>query len=187
MISPARENVESVTALWPAPERFADGAGGHSIGYHGDVVLPLRVVPKDAAKPSSLHAKVDYAICGTLCVPAEAALDLALNAKAGTEEPALAMAEARVPRRVPLGMGGNLAIRSLHREPGKTPERVVVEVMAPQGEPVDLLVEGPTPDWALPLPNRPQLRLATHRARGASRSCSTACRRVRRRKTPRSP
>ncbi len=25
------ENVKSVTALWPAPQRFSDGAGGHSI------------------------------------------------------------------------------------------------------------------------------------------------------------
>jgi DsbC/DsbD-like thiol-disulfide interchange protein len=157
-------NVQSATALWPAPERFADGAGGHSIGYHGDIVLPVRVVPKDASKPSSLHAKVAYAICGTLCVPAEAALDLALTAKAGAEEPVLAAAEARVPRRVPLGiggrlggrlggdLGGDLAIRSLHREPGKTPEHVVVEVAAPHGEPVDLFAEGPTSEWALPLP-----------------------------------
>ena len=145
-------NVASATALWPAPQRFADGAGGHSIGYHGDIVLPVRVVPKDASKPSALHAKVAYAICGTLCVPAEATLDLALTAQAGGEDPALAAAEARVPRRVPLGTGGNLAIRSLHRVPGKTPERVVVEVAAPQGEPVDLFAEGPTPDWALPLP-----------------------------------
>jgi DsbC/DsbD-like thiol-disulfide interchange protein len=145
-------NVASATALWPAPQRFADGAGGHSIGYHGDIVLPVRVVPKDASKPSSLHAKVAYAICGTLCVPAEATLDLALTTKAGAEDPALAAAEARVPRRVPLGIGSDLAIRSLHREPGKTPERVVVEVVAPQGEPVDLFAEGPTPDWALPLP-----------------------------------
>ena len=38
------ENVKSVTVLWPAPTRFADGAGGHSIGYHGDVVLPLHVL-----------------------------------------------------------------------------------------------------------------------------------------------
>jgi DsbC/DsbD-like thiol-disulfide interchange protein len=138
--------------LWPAPERFADGAGGHSIGYHGDIVLPVRVVPKDASKPSSLHAKVNYAICGSLCIPAEAALDIALTAKAGAEEPALGRAEARVPRRVPLGIGGDLAIWSLHRESGKTPERVVVEVVASQGEPVDLFAEGPTPDWALPLP-----------------------------------
>jgi hypothetical protein len=28
----------------------------------------------------------------------------------------------------------------------------VVEVTAPQDAPVELFVEGPTPDWALPLP-----------------------------------
>ena len=99
------ENVKSVTTLWPAPKRFADGAGGHSIGYLGDVVLPLRIVPKDASKPSSLHVKLGYAICGNLCVPAEADLDLTLSGKGGAEEPTLVAAEARVPRHVPLGAG----------------------------------------------------------------------------------
>jgi DsbC/DsbD-like thiol-disulfide interchange protein len=150
------ENVKSVTALWPAPKRFADGAGGHSIGYLGDVVLPLRIVANDATKPSALHVKLGYAICGTLCVPAEADLDLVLSGKAGAEEPALVAAEARVPRRVPLGAGtgpgGGLAVRSVHCEPAGAHQRVVVEVAAPESAPVDLLVEGPTPDWALPLP-----------------------------------
>ena len=40
----------------------------------------------------------------------------------------------------------------MHREPGGAHDRVVVEVAAPAGAPVDLFVEGPTPDWALPLP-----------------------------------
>ena len=35
---------------------------------------------------------------------------------------------------------------------GGAGERVVVEVAAPAGAPVDLFAEGPTPDWALPLP-----------------------------------
>ena len=43
-------------------------------------------------------------------------------------------------------------IRSVHREPGGGHDRVVVEVAAPAGAPVDLFVEGPTPDWSLPLP-----------------------------------
>ncbi len=93
------ENIKSVTTLWPAPERFADGAGGYSIGYHGDVVLPLRIVPNDATKPSSLRLKLGYAVCGKLCVPAQADLDLTLSGKAGAEEPTLIAAEARVPRR----------------------------------------------------------------------------------------
>src|ERR1700689_4725098 len=72
------ENVKSVTVLWPAPERFPDGAGGNSIGYRGNVILPLRVVPKDTTKQSAMNLKLGYAICGTLCVPAEANLALEL-------------------------------------------------------------------------------------------------------------
>ncbi len=146
------DNVESVNMLWPAPERFADGAGGHSIGYMGDVVFPLRIIAKDAAKPASLHVKFGYAICGNLCVPAQADLRLMLPGKGGEEEPALAAAQARVPRRVPLGAGAGLAIRSVHREADGAHGRIVVEIFAPNAAPVDLFVEGPTPDWALPLP-----------------------------------
>src|SRR5258708_38772509 len=36
------ENIEAVTVLWPAPSKFDDGAGGHSLGYHDQIVLPLR-------------------------------------------------------------------------------------------------------------------------------------------------
>src|SRR6202012_297975 len=28
------DNIEAVTILWPAPTKFDDGAGGHSLGYH---------------------------------------------------------------------------------------------------------------------------------------------------------
>ena len=155
------ENVKSVSTLWPAPERFADGAGGYSIGYHGDVVLPLQVIPNDAAKPSALHVKLGYAVCGKLCVPAEAQHTLTLSGKAGTEEPALAAAEARVPRRVALGAQGSLTIASVRRETSGKRARVVVLVGAPDGVAVDLFAEGPTPEWALPLPQPESNALAS--------------------------
>ena len=41
---------------------------------------------------------------------------------------------------------------SAHREPGGEHDRVIVEVAAPKDAPLDLFVEGPTPDWSLPLP-----------------------------------
>jgi DsbC/DsbD-like thiol-disulfide interchange protein len=53
------ENIKSVKVLWPAPQRFPDGAGGHSIGYMGEFILPLRIVPNDPAKPSSLRLQLD--------------------------------------------------------------------------------------------------------------------------------
>jgi DsbC/DsbD-like thiol-disulfide interchange protein len=149
------DNVKSAIVLWPAPERFPDDAGGNSIGYLGHIILPLRITPADATRKSSVHLKLDYAICGTLCVPAEAKLDLSLNGK-GDEETTLEKAELLVPRRVALGADDHsgLAIRSVHREPGGEHERVVVELAAPAGASVDLFVEGPTPDWSLPLPEQ---------------------------------
>jgi DsbC/DsbD-like thiol-disulfide interchange protein len=155
------DNVKSVTVLWPAPERFADGAGGNSIGYLDHVILPLRITPQDAKKQSSLKLKLGYDICGNMCVPVETDLTLGLNGD-GAEETAIEKAEIRVPRRAALGdsstKGGDgsdgkgLAILSVHREPGDSHDRVVVEVAAPAGTPVDLFAEGPTPDWSLPLP-----------------------------------
>ena len=118
-------------------------------------MLPLRIVPNDASKPSSLRLKLDYAVCGKLCVPAQADLDLTLSGKAGAEEPALVAAEARVPRRVGAwrkadGFRPSASVASRDRR--QASERVVVVVAAPDGGRVDLFVEGPTPDWALPLP-----------------------------------
>jgi DsbC/DsbD-like thiol-disulfide interchange protein len=42
----------------------------------------------------------------------------------------------------------------VHRQPGDAHDRVLVDVEAPAGAPVDLFVEGPTPDWSLPLPQQ---------------------------------
>lgn len=144
-------NVKSVDILWPAPERFSDGAGGHSIGYVDHVILPLQVTPQDAAKPSDLDLKLGYAICGNLCVPVQANLKLPLNGN-GAEDATIAQAQTGVPRRVPLGPGKGLAILAIHRVDGAPHPRVIVDVAAPAGAPVDLFVEGPTPDWSLPLP-----------------------------------
>jgi DsbC/DsbD-like thiol-disulfide interchange protein len=147
------ENVKVVTVLWPAPKRFPDGAGGNSIGYLDHVILPLRVAPADTAKRSSLQLKLGYDICSTMCVPVEASLKLPLTGD-GAEETALEKAEVRVPRRLALGEGKDtgLAILAVHRERGGAHERVVVDVAAPIGAPVELFAEGPTPEWSLPLP-----------------------------------
>jgi DsbC/DsbD-like thiol-disulfide interchange protein len=147
------DNLRSAQVEFPAPERFSDGAGGNSIGYMGDVILPVRVIPADAARPVALHVKINYAACGTLCVPAQGALELTLTGQ-GADETTLQKAEQQVPKRVTLGANGGsaLAILSVHRQPGAPHERVDVEVAAPAGAPVELFAEGPTAEWALPLP-----------------------------------
>ena len=145
------ENIKTITVLWPAPHRFSED-GINLIGYEGDVILPLRVTPEDHRKAVTLHLKIDYGICEKLCIPADAKVELVLSGDAGSHENALAAAEAQVPKPVEIGHGNMLAIQNVQRETGTTPPRIIVDIAAPAASGVDLFVEGPTPDWALPLP-----------------------------------
>jgi DsbC/DsbD-like thiol-disulfide interchange protein len=145
------ENIKSVTVLWPAPERFNDG-GGYSIGYKDSVILPLRVMPRDDRKPVTLRLKLDYAVCETLCVPAKANLELKLSGSESFSEAIMMAAESRVPKPTPIGGGQSIVISSIQKMLGALRSRVVVDVVTPQPIMVDLFAEGPTPRWALPLP-----------------------------------
>jgi DsbC/DsbD-like thiol-disulfide interchange protein len=160
------QNVKSVDVRWPAPERFPDGAGGNSIGYLDHVILPLRIVPQDAAKQTQLQVKLGYDICSNICIPVEANLKLPLG-NDGAEEATIEKAEIRVPQHVALGQNppkdasqdanaqpDRLAILAVHRQPGDAHDRVVVDVAAPIGATVNLFAEGPNPDWSLPLPEQ---------------------------------
>ena len=144
------DNVEAVTVLWPAPTKFDDGAGGHSLGYHNQIVLPLRIVAKNADKPVTLRADINYAVCEKICIPVEANAELSFASVASTEDGALSAALDTVPKPASIGDPNPLTIRDVKREGKST---VLVDVAAPDGKEVSLFVEGPTPDWGLPIPN----------------------------------
>jgi DsbC/DsbD-like thiol-disulfide interchange protein len=144
------QNVKSVEIAWPAPHRFTDESGT-SIGYKGGVVFPLHIVPLNAAKPVLLHLKLDYAVCEKLCVPAEGRAELALDSAGQTFDAELDAAEATVPKHAKLGDRAPLAVRAVRREGDGNHPRIIVDVAAPDA-PLDLFAEGPTPEWALPVP-----------------------------------
>jgi DsbC/DsbD-like thiol-disulfide interchange protein len=143
------DNVEAVTVLWPAPKKFDDGAGGTSLGYLDQVVLPLRIVAKNTDKPVTLRADVNYAVCEKLCIPVEASVELAFNSVASTEDSALFAALDTVPKPANVGDPNPLTIRDVKRQ-GRS--EVLVDVVTPDERPINLFVEGPTPDWGLPVP-----------------------------------
>jgi DsbC/DsbD-like thiol-disulfide interchange protein len=143
------DNVEAVTILWPAPTAFADGAGGTSLGYQKQVVLPLRIVAKNPDKPVTLRAIVNYAVCEKLCVPVEAAPELQFVSVASTQDGALSAALDTVPVPANVGDPNPLTIRDVKRNGDS---EVWVDVAAPARSDVHLFVEGPTPDWSLPVP-----------------------------------
>jgi DsbC/DsbD-like thiol-disulfide interchange protein len=147
------ENVKAVTTLFPAPVHFADGGGGHSIGYKDGVILPLHIVPLDVAKAVTLRLELDYAVCEKVCIPVHAQLQLVLTGGDSAQDSAVSAAEARVPKLVKIGGRAPLSIRIARREVVAGKPRVIADVAAPPGVPVTLFAEGPTPDWALPLPD----------------------------------
>jgi len=145
-------NVRSVKLLWPAPHRFTDESG-NSIGYKDDVIFPIEITPQDPQKPVTLRLTLDYAVCEKLCVPAKGNAELAVSEAAiPTTGLALSAAAERVPKRAEVGDGATVGIREVRRESRDGHDRVVVDVAAPAGDPVELFAEGPTSDWALPLP-----------------------------------
>jgi len=145
------ENVKSVSIRWPAPHRFTDD-GGASIGYKGGVIFPVQVVRENPKRPATLRLGLDYAVCEKLCVPAKGEAVLELASTPSPQDSRLAGAEAQTPKPARIGDAAPFGIAAVRREPGNPHPRIVVEVTAPMAAALDLFAEGPTADWALPLP-----------------------------------
>jgi DsbC/DsbD-like thiol-disulfide interchange protein len=148
---PGSDNVAAVKVLYPAPQAISDETGT-TIGYTDRVIFPLRVTPREKGKPVTLHLKTDYAVCEKLCLPVEAKATLLLPGGSAETDAALAGAEARVPKLVSATEAGLEA----HRVTNALKPLVFVDLAAPPGEPVQIFVEGPTPEWALPIPKPAQ-------------------------------
>jgi len=141
------ENLKKADVFYPAPHLFTDETG-QSLGYKDTVIFPVVVSPQQSGKPVRLRVKVDYAVCEKLCVPVEGRAELVLESGDSKHDPTLTAAEGRVPKHVTAGQLGLTAKRA---NDGAKPT-VTVDLGAPAGKPVELFVEGPTPQWALPIP-----------------------------------
>lgn len=149
------ENIESVKILWPVPMKFPDGAGGISYGYKNQVTFPLRIIAKSPDKPVTLRANIHYAVCEKLCIPVEAQAELAFVSVASTEDGAISAALDTVPKPAKIGDAAPLSIREVRREGNIVEVDVAVQDdknPATKDREVQLFAEGPTPEWALPVP-----------------------------------
>ena len=107
------QNVASVTPHWPRPVVF-DQNGYRSIGYAGELVLPLEFTPQNADRPMALMAQVTIGICRDTCVPVDLTLSLPLR-DAGAHDPLIAAALTRRPEP---GAGAGLTQATCRVEPG---------------------------------------------------------------------
>ena len=141
------ENLKDVKVLYPAPHLFTDETG-QSLGYKEKVIIPLAISPQQPGKPVRLRLKIDYAVCEKLCVPAEGRAELVLGVGESSHNSEMAAAESRVPKKVTAAQAG-LTARRVNSGPKPL---VTVDLGVPTNQPVELFVEGPTPQWALPIP-----------------------------------
>ena len=145
------ENLKAAKVLYPAPHRFTDETG-QSLGYKDKVIFPLAISPQQPGKPVRLLLKADYAVCEKLCIPAEGRVELLLATGDSAQNSALTAGEARVPTPSTAAQAGLTA----QRVKNDAKPAVAVDLAAPAGRPVELFVEGPTPQWALPIPKPSQ-------------------------------
>ncbi|MGB5950055.1 MAG: protein-disulfide reductase DsbD domain-containing protein [Parvibaculum sp.] len=139
------ENVGAVEIGWPAPQRF-DVPGDITFGYEHEVVWPLLVTPKDAAKPVTLALSMSYGVCREVCLPGEAGLWLTLPAASKPRPSAEGERIRAALRRVPVvEAAAKPAAISVRFEAEPSPRLLVdygVEGAVPQ-----LIVEGPDGFW----------------------------------------
>jgi DsbC/DsbD-like thiol-disulfide interchange protein len=151
-------NLASAEVLYPAPHAFDDETGT-SIGYKERVIFPVRVTPRDRGKPVTLKLKIDYAVCEKLCVPAEGTAELAIDNRSNGQDQNLAAFETRVPKRTPASDAGVTA----RRVNAKPKPLVQLDIAVRDDKPVEVFVEGPGRDWALPIPKPAQGAPKGHR------------------------
>jgi len=152
------ENLGAAKVLYPAPHLFTDETG-NSLGYKDGVIFPVQVLPRQPGKPVHLRVKLDYAVCEKLCIPAEGRAELIVDIGGSAQDAALTAAEARVPKPVTAAAAG-LTVRRVNNAPKPL---IAVELAAGADQPVALFVEGPTSEWALPIPMPAQGAPAGHR------------------------
>ena len=145
------ENFKFAKVLYPAPHLFHDEAG-NSLGYKDNVIFPLQIIARDPAKKVTLRLKLEYAVCEKLCIPAEGRAEMTLDDGDSTREAELAAAEARVPTPA---TAAEIGLTARRVNSGLKP-LVFVDLAAAADKPVALFVEGPSKEWALPIPQPAQ-------------------------------
>ncbi|CAN5626393.1 protein-disulfide reductase DsbD family protein [soil metagenome] len=90
-------NLAGIGFEWPKPAVF-ETFGMRTIGYHGGLVLPVRLRPERPGAPIELRLGIEFGVCKDICIPAEAALSGSFDSRPGPAE-GRALIEAVLARR----------------------------------------------------------------------------------------
>lgn len=97
-------NIESVDFHWPIPETY-DVNGFRTIGYAGELVLPIEIAPLDKTGPISVRANVQAGVCREVCVPMSASISAELPVHGVRDKKILAAINRRPLSELEAGVG----------------------------------------------------------------------------------
>lgn len=89
-------NLKAVAVTWPTPSVYAQN-GMRSVGYSGQLVIPLHVTPARAGKSVRLRGTMSLGVCADVCIPHQIDFDTVLDAPDAKPTPAIVAAMANVP------------------------------------------------------------------------------------------
>ncbi len=136
-------NARDIEVHFPAPLRFEDGAGGHSIGYRGPMLeLPVTFRAVSSGQPVRLVLRMDYAVCEKICVPASGQAQLQMSAARAISPRAVGLL-AKLPRKQMIGAAEAISVLRLAK--GPKAEHFMVETALPGAAAGDLFVEAASP------------------------------------------
>ncbi len=131
-------NVAHVDVLYPAPERYDDGASV-SLVYRDEVVFPLAVEPVDPGKPIMLKVDISLGVCAEVCIPTRASASATL----APDAPHDALSDALIKRfaaRLPKAAEpGRFAIQSV----AAADDALLIDVVMPDSSYSDLFANPP--------------------------------------------
>jgi DsbC/DsbD-like thiol-disulfide interchange protein len=138
------ENLGAARIEWPRPTVFTSN-GLRTIGYDGEVVLPIRFWPRTEGGAMQIDASVDLGLCREVCVPASLTLQAALP-PVGQPDPLIDAALRARPQTAPEAAVGRVTCRF---EPLEDGLRMTASIaVAPLGPGEIAVIEPPAAVWA---------------------------------------
>ena len=89
-------NIARISTQWPTPEVFFE-QGFRSVGYRGEVIIPLSIRPADRKQDLYLKARMQIGLCKEVCIPTNFSFESVLPEANSKKDPIIAAAQANIP------------------------------------------------------------------------------------------
>ena len=138
-------NLGSAEVLWPRPQ-FFDSFGLTTLGYSGQVVFPVRLMPEQAGLPMDIDLNLALGVCREICVLEEAGVQALIEPDGPETGSALVSAAVRMVPRPGADQGMSEATCRISGAGKKRQFDAVLDFAQPLRDPV-VILEGPDLTW----------------------------------------